>query len=160
MRRVLLLFVALALYASAVPQAIVTTPKGYALQFAEPPSLNPADATTYFFGGQPSLAAVTTADVARITIPRAGTVRRIDLSARILGVAGTTETSTISFRLNNTTDTTITATLNMSASVNVSATVSITVAAGDYFEIKWLTPTWVTNPTTVGFFGVVYVDVP
>lgn len=114
-------------------------------QFA---STSPADATTYFFGPFFSAVMGTTSGNHRVYIPRAGVITRVDLF--MSGTAGSSETSTISVRLNDTTDTTITSILNLSTfPVYVTNAISITVAAGDWVNIKWLTPTWVTNPTGI-----------
>jgi hypothetical protein len=112
-------------------------------------STNPADATTYYFGAFPHVALSTTAANQRLYIMRAGTVVAADIF--MICTTGTSETSTMSFRLNNTTDTTISSAVALNATpFHVQNTsLSIAVAAGDYFEIKWVTPTWVTNPTAV-----------
>lgn len=120
------------------------------------PVLSPADATTYYFG-LGTTASPTSANVRRAYFPRAGTVTSIYVTFFITTLAGTTEASTISFRLNNTTDTTISAAVNNSTQFSVvsNTALSIAVAQGDYFEIKWVTPTWVTNPTGVVVSAVV-----
>ena len=120
-------------------------------------SIDPADATTYYAG---ALAAqpLTAANIARVYFPQKGTVKRINLVVVNLGT-GTTENSTISFRLNNTTDTTISSVIDNSNSIQaVNTTVDIDVVQDDYFEIKWVTPTWVTDPTTVFIYGNVYYE--
>ena len=57
----------------------------------------------------------------------------------------------MSFRLNNTTDTTLSSAIVNNASYTVVSVtgLSTAVAVGDYYEIKWVTPTWATNPTGV-----------
>lgn len=110
-------------------------------------NIDPTDATTYYFGSKPA-SPTTTAQRRKIYMPRAGTITKIYLSMSLTG-AGTTETSTVSLRLNHTTDTTISAVVDNSAYYEIAATVSVAVAAGDYVEIKWVTPTWATNPTGV-----------
>ena len=74
--------------------------------------------------------------------------------------AGSNEQSTISFRLNDTTDTTITTTADFSSTQVYIANTSLNIAvvAGDYGHIKWVTPTWVTNPTTLRVFGTIYIE--
>jgi hypothetical protein len=118
----------------------------------------PADATTYYFGSHPGTALATTAQRRKINIPCPGTVTRIALF--ITCVAGSNEQSTMSFRLNDTTDTAITTTLDLSGNpveVNNNS-LGIAVAAGDYFEIKWVTPTWATNPTAVSVTAQVWIE--
>lgn len=109
----------------------------------------PADATTYYFGSWENLSYNTTANERKIYILRAGQVLGADVLFR--QTAGSGETSTMSIRLNNTTDTTISAAItNNAAETHFSNTgLGITVAVGDAIEIKWVTPTWVTNPTGV-----------
>jgi hypothetical protein len=118
----------------------------------------PTDATTYYFGAHPGAALTTTAQRRKIFIPRAGTVKRVDLF--ITCVAGSNEESTVSFRYDDTTDTAITNTLDLSANpVEVSHSgLSIPVELGHYFEIKWATPTWATDPTAVSLTAQVWIE--
>jgi len=128
----------------------------YAFQFSSA-SFGPVDATTYYLGAQPTVTPGVVASGRRIYIPRAGTVTSVYIV--FTGTTGSSETSTVSFRLNNTTDTTISSSVDLSASPAVysNTALSIAVAAGDYFEIKWVTPTWVTNPTGTLIHGVVFI---
>lgn len=116
----------------------------------------PADATTYYFTTTGILLPTSAANN-KIRIPRAGVVRAVYIDG--ICVAGSAETSTISFRLNDTTDTTITSSAIFSASPFTfsNTTLSITVAAGDYFTLKWVTPTWVTNPTTLTMWALIWI---
>lgn len=120
-------------------------------------SVNPVDGTTYYFGAFPHVTLGTTAAIQRLYVQRAGTVVAADVF--IPCTTGTSELSTISFRLNNTTDTTITAAVNLSSTPfhAQNTSLGIAVVAGDYFEIKWVTPTWVTNPTAVLGFAQVFI---
>jgi hypothetical protein len=106
----------------------------------------PADATTYYMGAFESVAPPTSGGSRRVYIRRAGIIT--GASIFVLTAGGTSETSTISVRLNNTTDTTITSSFATNATtVFTNTSLAIAVAVGDYVEIKWVTPTWVTNPT-------------
>lgn len=126
----------------------------------------PADATTYYFGS-PFTATIlqnwmTTARGAKLFIPKSGTITRVDVGLFIAsgGTLGTTETSTLSLRLNDTTDTTLSAVMNCSARetyYNVTG-LSVAVAAGDFIEFKWVTPTWATNPVGVYINCQVWVE--
>jgi hypothetical protein len=109
----------------------------------------PADATTYYFGIHPSLAGTTSAATRRIYMPRAGTIETVDVQFQC--TTGSNETSTLVLRKNNTSDTTITTAIALDASPyhELKTGLNITVAAGDYVEFKWTTPTWATNPTAV-----------
>lgn len=122
-------------------------------------AFNPADATTYHFGAFPTLTPGPAAN-RKLYIPRAGTIKRIDLVFVNTTTDGSNEQSTVSLRLNNTTDTTITATLALNATpVTVTnSSLSIAVAAGDWIAIKWVTPTWVTNPVGTIISAQVWIE--
>lgn len=114
-------------------------------------STNPADATTYYFGAF-AYGWQTTIGNTKVRVHRTGYLLSASLFI-IAGGTGSAETSTVSFRLNDTTDTTISSAVDLSASpfeaVNVAMNVAVT--AGDWFTVKWVTPTWVTNPSNVSF---------
>ena len=124
--------------------------------FSRSTSVSPADATTYYAGNWWS---TTTANAQQAVIPITGSIVRIDIIIVNVGTLGTSETSTIYFRLNNTTDTTISSsiTTNQVSKVFSNSSLNISVTAGDTFEIKWITPTWVTNPTSVTFNALIYI---
>ena len=131
---------------------------GYVLS-ATHAAFSPADATTYYFGSLFTRAPSTSAVVAPVLIPRAGTITAIQLWAKVLTTPPSNEQSTVSFRLSNTTDTTITSTLDLSGTAaSVLASVSIPVTTSDYFEIKWVTPSWATNPNDVILHAWAYVS--
>jgi hypothetical protein len=118
------------------------------------------DATTYYFGQPFTADPTTTAQNRKIFIPKAGVIKRIDVIAFLTGTLGTTETSTMSIRLNDTTDTTIVTTINLSTAFSsyVNSALNIAVAAGDYVEFKFVTPTWVTNPVGTRITGQIYIE--
>lgn len=132
--------------------------------YAQGAQFSPADATTYYFGIGRGASPTTTAAQRKIFIPKAGVIKRVDISLHNnAGVAGSGETSTMSLRLNNTTDTTLSAAITATATSGNTSFFNITglaiaVAAGDYFEIKWVTPTWATNPTNLNVDVQVYVE--
>lgn len=131
--------------------------QGYTLKVAS--SLgNPADSTSYYYGDF-ALADINFADSMRVYIPRTGTVKAIYVNFANIGT-GSNETSTIYFRYDNTTDTTISTGVKNDALVTrVSKTdLAIAVTAGHYFEIKWTTPAWATNPTNVLVSATVYIE--
>ena len=132
--------------------------KGYVLTLAHS-AFNPADATAYYWGSLFNAGPTPAATTRRILIPKSGTIRRADLFLA-LAVAGTNEPSTVSLRVNDTTDTTISSTLDLSSNIVVvtNASLAIAVSAGDYVEIKWVTPAWVTNPTTISGYGTLYIE--
>ena len=115
---------------------------------------DPADATTYYFGDAPSFILNTTLDAyLRVYVPIAGTVTGAEILFVPVGVAGTTETSTLYVRKNNSTDTTLSTTIALNTTYHETVTgLSLSVSAGDYLTGKWTTPTWATNPTDVFVF--------
>ena len=119
---------------------------------------NPADGTTYYYGSIPSQPLATNAARRRLYIPCSGNITKCFLFFTF--TAGTTETSTASIRLNNTTDTTISSAVNLSSNPYAVSNTSLNVAvvAGDYIEIKWVTPTWVTNPTGVSGSAMIVIE--
>ena len=128
------------------------------LQAAPNNLVSPLDATTYFFGIITDVPPGTSATIHRIPIPVNGVIVRFDLFIYVAGTAGTAaENSTYSVRLNDTTDV-CAITVDHDADVLTSATCSQAVSTGDYIEIKWLTPTWTTNPTNVRHSAVVTVS--
>ena len=131
--------------------------KGYSLQGGAT-SFSYADATTYFLGGNTSQGPNITGAVRRLYIPQTGTIVACYINFSN-GSLGTGETSTISIRLNNTTDTVVSSSVvnNASPTVFNSTSLSIVVTAGDYIELKWVTPTWVTNPTAVFVSFVIFI---
>lgn len=130
---------------------------GYSLQ-AFGTTFSPADATTYFFGSLFSIAPGTGAGTAKIYIPKAGRITRCFLFFN--QSTGSSETSTLAIRLNNTTDTTVSSAITNDAGVTSfnNTTLNIPVAAGDYIELKWTCPTWVTNPTNVRPCATIFVE--
>lgn len=129
---------------------------GYALQVQALTS-SPVDASTIYFGNLPK-APTTTINTSKIFIRQAGVIRRAEIYC-FSGTAGTAEAWPLSIRLNGTTDTAI-ATVSAATSGRIFSNtgLSITVAAGDYIEIKSVNPTWVTNPLTTIFGGYIFVE--
>ncbi len=118
---------------------------------------SPADAATIYFGNLPK-APVTTGGISKVYIPRSGVIKRAEIYC-YSGTAGTNQAWSGYIRLNNTTDTLI-ATLSVATSERVfsNSSLNIAVVAGDYFEIKFINPTWATNPLTTIFGGYIYIE--
>ncbi len=140
--------------------------RGYILTMGTFSSISPADATTYYFGN-PVASITTNEGFGRIYIPKAGTIKAAYINfLRFAGNNGSNEVSTVSIRLNGTTDYQVTAALTLddnslsSGGTNLASntSLSIPVVAGDYIEIKWLTATWVTNPTIIRPTGSIYIE--
>lgn len=118
---------------------------------------SPTDAQTVYFGALPK-EPVTAAGTSKVYIPKAGRIKRAEIYC-YSGTAGTAEDWSLYVRLNNATDTLI-ATLGVSQSERKfsNAALDIVVAAGDYFEIKGVQPTWATNPLTTIYGGYIYIE--
>lgn len=118
---------------------------------------SPADGQTVYFGMLPK-APITTANVSKVYIRKAGTLKVAEIYT-YSGTAGTAENWSLYIRKNNTTDTliaTVGAATNERVFSNVSLNISVT--SGDYFEIKSVNPTWVTNPLTTILGSYVYIE--
>jgi hypothetical protein len=117
---------------------------------------SPGDSATVYFGALPK-APTTTANISKVRIPKAGTIKRAYIYC-YSGTAGTNESWSLNIRLNNLTDTLI-KTLAVSASERIfdNDSLNISVAAGDYIEIKGVQPLWATNPLTTIYGGYLYI---
>jgi hypothetical protein len=109
-----------------------------------------------------ALAPAVTGGMSRLYVPFEGVIKKVYIFGYV-GTVGTNESIDLYFRLNDTSDYLIG---TGDASVNelpVSTTAlnsgnGVTVAAGDYFEIKIVYPTWATNPANIRWSGVVFVE--
>lgn len=121
---------------------------------------NPADATTYYFGHPFQAGLNTTAGNRKIRVPKTGTITRVDISIAVAGTLGSANASVLSLRLNNTTDTTLDSTMDTTAVYTevVVTGLSVAVTTGAHLELKWVTPTWTTNPTTVSVTCQIWVE--
>ncbi len=122
---------------------------------------SPADATTYFFELGQTFTLHTASNLVgqMIYMPRSGTITAFYGNFTVSATLGSNENCTLAIRLNNTTDTNISTTIQLtSALVTVSnSALNIAVAAGDYIEYKFISPTWTTNPTNVAFQGSINI---
>lgn len=127
---------------------------------------DPADGATYFFGcmyGRSFTDDAGTGGLRRCYIPKAGTIKAAYVmfwNSNLPPTLGTGETSTINIRLNNTTDAAISSSFTTDAVTTTfnNTALSIAVVVGDFFEIKWVTPTWATNPTRLLPSVMVYIE--
>jgi len=112
-------------------------------------NFSPADATSYYFVD--SEAPNTNATLYRFYCPSSLVIKKAYVYFAVTTTIGTAETSSIYIRVNNTTDTLISNAVNLSAAAsNVSNTsLNLSISAGSYFNIKWTTPAWATNPTNI-----------
>lgn len=123
-------------------------------------SFNPADNSTYYFGGQYSTNATNTAGIRRLYIVTPCTITTVYGQFYNSG-SGSGESSTLYIRLNNTTDYLISSSiLNNSQTTTFNATgLSIPItSSSDYIEFKLVTATWATNPTNISVWGSIYAS--
>ena len=132
------------------------TYSGYAINVQALTS-SPTDAQTIYFGKLPK-APVTAAATSKIYVRNAGTITGAEIYC-YSGTAGTNESWSLYIRVNNTTDYLIgTLSVNTSERVFTNNGLSISLSAGDYFEIKSVNPTWATNPLTTIFGGYIKIN--
>lgn len=118
---------------------------------------SPADGATIYFGMLPK-APVTVAATSKVYIRKAGTIKIAEIYC-YSGTAGTAESWSLYIRKNNLTDTLIaTVAAATNERVFTNSSLSISMAVGDYFEIKAINPTWATNPLTTIFGGYIYIE--
>lgn len=134
----------------------------YPLQFFSA-GANPVDSQTYFMGAIPAAPTTITGAPFRVPFPRTGRVRKVGFLAFVGGTLGSVETGTISLRINNTTDYLISSTFDWTAQLQSTGVAfdddsAPAVEINDYFEIKIVTPAWATNPTSVIYWGEVWVE--
>jgi len=147
------------MYNSSTGDVVMRTGRsGYTLPIFVGSHSAPADATTYYFGPIPNTAPSTTAEERKVYIPKAGKITFCSISSNAT-TAGTDEAWPYYIRLNNSTDYGID-TVSVSANLRqwINSAMDITVAAGDYIEIKSVTPTWATNPAGVSQGGYLYIE--
>lgn len=138
--------------------------KGYVLT-ASSLAASPADATTYYIGYPHNVNYVTAGfatNAKRIYFPAAGTITRVNINIINLSLDGSTENSTFYLRLNDATDITLSTAVQMSNTIggkiyNITG-LTQAVVVGDYFVIKFTTPTWVANPTGNVIMVSVYIE--
>ena len=129
---------------------------GYALSVQALTS-SPTDGATTYFGNLPKVPQ-TTANRSKVYVRKAATIKIAEIYC-YSGTAGTGESWSLYLRKNNTTDYLI-ATVAASTSERVFSNtgLSITMDVGDYFELKAVNPTWVTNPLTTIWGGYIYIE--
>lgn len=154
-------------YDDATPKITASVKTGTAVRytlFCTAATFSPADATDYYFGGRYSVApqAVGVKEAQAIVIPKTGTLKAASMMM-VQTVDGSSETSTMYFRLNDTTDTALFSAIDNSIAFTtpnkyLTTGLAVAVTAGDYFELKWTTPTWATNPTGVFMMVTLYFE--
>ena len=130
---------------------------GYTLQ-AQSTTYDPIDGTTVYFGAFATTPTATNA-ISKIYIPVAGTITYTRIYSYASNTTGSNEAWLMYLRLNDSTDTLIdNVAAAASSRVFENIGMSVAVAQGDYVEIKVVNPTWATNPKSVFFSGVIYIE--
>jgi len=114
---------------------------------------NPADSTTYYMASGVTFTTITAATDARtfFMIPKAITLTKVYGSVTVGGTTGSAQNCTVFIRVNNSSNTNITTTLQLTSATNNfnNTALSLSLSAGDFIQIGFTGPAWVTNPTTV-----------
>jgi hypothetical protein len=120
--------------------------------------IDPDDNGNYFIGAIPAIAG-TTADINRIYVPKSGIVKAVNITF-YNGVTGSNESSTMYLKVNATTLVNLgTVQNNATTTTLLNSSLNTPVTYGDYIELKWDCPTWVTtNPEDVYISYVVYME--
>lgn len=121
----------------------------FVLQFTSP-SFTPINGTTYYFSG---ISVTSTVNNKILTIPINCTLLGCNITTVSEGSC-TQEPVNIYLRVNNTTDILLTNTITFSTvgGLNTnfySMALSANLTAGDFYEIKAVSPTWATSPTNI-----------
>jgi hypothetical protein len=119
---------------------------------------NPADASSYVFGSLfQSGSAATTASRRAMKFPYNVTCVGVSVGVLVAGTLGTTEAATINLVVGSSTTAVLAGTQFNAIEQNYSASnLSISVPAGTTWEGNYITPTFVTNPTTVSMSVIYY----
>lgn len=122
-------------------------------------TFNPADSTTLFFGGASAAAPATADNTFRFVYPKAGTIKAIGVSHRIVTTLGTNEACSLAVGVNGSyTNFTTSYTLDVSTRQILYSNLNVSVAAGDYGVIRLINPVYVTNPVGVWFTFTLYIE--
>jgi len=121
--------------------------KGY-IQSFNFNAFSPADATTYYVGVNVSSPFTTDSSIRLISL-KTSTLKKVAITSR--QTLGTSENSSFALGVNGT-YTTFTSSIKFDGNPNNNTLItglSINVTEGDVLTIRWITPTWVTNPTSI-----------
>lgn len=120
---------------------------------------NPADATTYYFGSFISTSATTSVAARRVYLGKDCSIIGATFSLLVNSTLGSSEDINVYIRVNNTTDYSI-GTIKANSvfqQVVINTSMNVALTSTDYFEIKIVMPTFVTNPVSVSLTSVVNV---
>ena len=144
---------------------VTVNPKQTIALFFGHDATSPADTQTYFIGNAINTApTVLPSDGKRVIIPKTGNIVRVDICQNVGGTVQTGATEYSTFTINNTTQSTqstITTTyvyISSAGNIAYDLVSPLPVTVGDKVEIRWTTPAWVINPTTVRQQMNVYLE--
>jgi hypothetical protein len=132
--------------------------KGYTLAFTTI-TTNLAANITYYFGNQ-GRAMLSTAGIWKVYVPQTGTIKKAYFMSYASTAVGDASNLSLYIRINNSSDTLVATVGAATASREFSnASLSISVTAGDYIEMKLVTPNPYATPAT-GFTigGTIYIQ--
>lgn len=120
----------------------------------------PADNTTYY-SADTGLTLSTSATFHKKVLAYNCTLIGAEIAAYNITTNASSESSSLYLRVNNSTDITISTSVSLGGTVPVCNTYSVTglnsnISAGDTVNLKWVTPTWATNPTGATIFVILY----
>lgn len=145
--------------ASALPT--FQAPGGYVV-ISQGLTGNPSDSTTYYLAIGFSSAGTTSGNgfaSTRFTVPFSGTIKAA--YGAFTCTAGSSANSTVRIVINNSKNVDISTTVNLNAAEVAfsNAGLNTAVSAGDYFNVRWITPAWTpTNPTNCRVALSIYIE--
>lgn len=141
-----------------VPNTDFTTKVGYIID-CSCSSTAPADEQTYYWGGFHALGMSILSGRNKKQIIKAGTITAAGVV--FTQNIGSTETSSLYIRVNDTTDYLVSSAIENGSAANTlfyNTSLNISLSVGDFIEIKWVTPSWDTNPTGLKASADIYVE--
>ena len=122
---------------------------------------SPADNTTYY-SADTGLTLSTSATLHKKVFAYNCTLIGAEIAAYNITTNASNELSSLYLRINNATDVTLSTSVNLGGTAPICNTYYVTglnqsISAGDTVNLKWTTPTWVTNPTAATIFVVFYL---
>lgn len=129
----------------------------YHFEFQQIGNWNPLDATTYYGG---NFLIFTTAGITASYSPQAGTVVKARLLFWVGAILGSNEAGSLYLRLNNTTDYLLSSNVVLNARVynELVTGLSIPLLTTDAMELKFVAPTYATNPTAVNYKVILEIE--
>jgi hypothetical protein len=134
---------------------------GYTMTMSNMGTNVPANGATYFFGGNLLDTNNTSFDAAKLEVPRAGTIKRIQVRQNLpSGSAASAENVVHKVCVNNGTDCVGNLAFAYSATSTSGSEITLNkpVKAGDNIAIRVDTPAWGTRPSNVRWYAVVYIE--